>query len=303
MVKVIQVGFSRTATMSFKAALEILASENGEGIVLHGGGIYRTRDWFSLWMDILHCEKKLDREVAHQLLGKGNNIYSVTDSPFCAYWKELHRAFPDAKVVLLKHPGSCEAHIRSSKLFFSAFRTLVWQLGINFFRPLSMYIYYSFVWHAVKQDVKWETFLVFVNQYSEAEMHKSLRCTSTNDVRTFLALKKEDTDSIFEDSRRTIPKDQLLEFSVADGWDPLCNFLGVPVPDIEFPRRDRHGSAGIRIFHTLLWVGMLISIIVILSDIYVVVTVLLGYTACKWPVLILSIAILNAMWLKSIYVQ
>lgn len=29
---------------------------------------------------------------------------------------------------------------------------------------------------------------------------------------------------------------QLLEFSVREGWEPLCEFLGVPVPDEPFPR-------------------------------------------------------------------
>lgn len=29
---------------------------------------------------------------------------------------------------------------------------------------------------------------------------------------------------------------QVLEFSVKQGWEPLCEFLGVPVPDVPFPR-------------------------------------------------------------------
>jgi hypothetical protein len=33
-----------------------------------------------------------------------------------------------------------------------------------------------------------------------------------------------------------IPANRLLVFEVKQGWSPLCNFLGVPVPDTEFPR-------------------------------------------------------------------
>jgi hypothetical protein len=33
-----------------------------------------------------------------------------------------------------------------------------------------------------------------------------------------------------------IPSGQLLEFAVKDGWEPLCEFLDVPVPDEPFPR-------------------------------------------------------------------
>ncbi|MEV8505950.1 sulfotransferase family protein [Actinoplanes sp. NPDC051475] len=36
--------------------------------------------------------------------------------------------------------------------------------------------------------------------------------------------------------RREVPADRLLEFRVTDGWEPLCAFLGVPVPDEPFPR-------------------------------------------------------------------
>ena len=38
-----------------------------------------------------------------------------------------------------------------------------------------------------------------------------------------------------EEVRRTIPADWLLEFEVKQGWEPLCAFLDVPVPDTEFP--------------------------------------------------------------------
>ena len=34
----------------------------------------------------------------------------------------------------------------------------------------------------------------------------------------------------------TIPKNQLLVFEVKDGWEPLCAFLDMPVPDEPFPR-------------------------------------------------------------------
>lgn len=33
-----------------------------------------------------------------------------------------------------------------------------------------------------------------------------------------------------------IPADQLLVYEVKDGWGPLCEFLGKPVPSTPFPR-------------------------------------------------------------------
>ena len=37
--------------------------------------------------------------------------------------------------------------------------------------------------------------------------------------------------------RAHVPEDKLLVFDVRDGWEPLCKFLGVPVPEgQDFPR-------------------------------------------------------------------
>lgn len=35
--------------------------------------------------------------------------------------------------------------------------------------------------------------------------------------------------------RGLVPKERLLEWSVEDGWEPLCSFLGKPVPEEPFP--------------------------------------------------------------------
>jgi hypothetical protein len=35
--------------------------------------------------------------------------------------------------------------------------------------------------------------------------------------------------------REAVPAERLLVFNVADGWEPLCQFLGVPIPDEPFP--------------------------------------------------------------------
>jgi len=35
-----------------------------------------------------------------------------------------------------------------------------------------------------------------------------------------------------------VPKERLLVFEVKDGWAPLCDFLGVPVPDTPYPREN-----------------------------------------------------------------
>lgn len=38
-----------------------------------------------------------------------------------------------------------------------------------------------------------------------------------------------------EEVKATVPPERLLVFDVKQGWEPLCAFLGVPVPDGPFP--------------------------------------------------------------------
>lgn len=45
-----------------------------------------------------------------------------------------------------------------------------------------------------------------------------------------------------EEVKATVPNDRLLVFEVAEGWDPLCDFLDVAVPDEPFPRSNAAGS-------------------------------------------------------------
>ena len=39
-----------------------------------------------------------------------------------------------------------------------------------------------------------------------------------------------------EEVKSSVPKSQLLVFNVKEGWEPLCKFLDVPLPDEPFPR-------------------------------------------------------------------
>ena len=39
-----------------------------------------------------------------------------------------------------------------------------------------------------------------------------------------------------DEVRQSVPAERLLVWSPADGWEPLCEFLEVPVPDMPFPR-------------------------------------------------------------------
>jgi hypothetical protein len=45
-----------------------------------------------------------------------------------------------------------------------------------------------------------------------------------------------------DEVRAAIPAERLLVFDVRDGWEPLCAFLGTPVPDEPFPQVNERAS-------------------------------------------------------------
>jgi len=42
-------------------------------------------------------------------------------------------------------------------------------------------------------------------------------------------------EAYIEEVKVAVPPDRLLVFTVTEGWEPLCRFLGVPEPDEPFP--------------------------------------------------------------------
>lgn len=61
--------------------------------------------------------------------------------------------------------------------------------------------------------------------------------------------------------KRVVPKDQLLVMRIEDGWEPLCKFLGKPVPNEPFPRENDSAAAdkvaaGVIGKLLLMWAGL-----------------------------------------------
>ena len=45
-----------------------------------------------------------------------------------------------------------------------------------------------------------------------------------------------------EQVKRTVPPERLLVWEVTEGWEPLCEFLGVDVPDEPLPHANDRGD-------------------------------------------------------------
>ena len=57
-----------------------------------------------------------------------------------------------------------------------------------------------------------------------------------------------DLTQVYEDwivrVRSAVPADRLLIYNVKEGWEPLCNFLGVPIPDVPFLKSNNGNKGG-----------------------------------------------------------
>ncbi len=68
-----------------------------------------------------------------------------------------------------------------------------------------------------------------------------------------------------EEVKRTVPADRLLVYEVKEGWKPLCDFLGLPVPDEPFPHINERKSfvRMIRLLRILNWLVPLVFILLL----------------------------------------
>jgi hypothetical protein len=122
------------------------------------------------------------------------------DWPSCAFYKELADFYPQAKVILtLRDPQSWFKSV--SATIMGAMRKPEHGPGIlpGIFAPL-----------IIGENT-------FGNDFREAHM-----------IDVF--------ERHNEEVKRTIPADRLLVFEAREGWGPLCEFLGKPVPDMPYPK-------------------------------------------------------------------
>lgn len=118
------------------------------------------------------------------------------DWPGASMWPELSAAFPDALVLLsTRDPESW---------YRSANDTIFNGLGSDDLGP----------WFTAVNRMLAERF-----------------STDFTNKDAMIAAFEKHNDAV----RRTIPADRLLEWQAADGWAPICERLGLPVPDAPFP--------------------------------------------------------------------
>jgi len=124
---------------------------------------------------------------------------STTDYPACLYWRELATAYPKAKLVLTKRDKDKWFESTQATVFSEAMTARI--RG----SPLEPF-FEKTVWRDFGARIHDHAFMTSYFEKHNAEVEAG------------------------------VAKTRLLVYDVAHGWDPLCEFLGVPVPDAPFPK-------------------------------------------------------------------
>ncbi len=197
-MKVIGAGFGRTGTMSLKAALEQL----GMGPCFHMIDLVRDPEPLPYWQAAAAGE---DVDWREALAGWESSV----DWPGCSFWEQMHETWPDLPVLLsVRDPEawyrSCENSIHAAKEM--ALRGELEGNSENPPSPEVLAMINGLIWNGT-----------FDGRFA--------------DKQHALDVYQRHVDAVVA----RVPADQLLVYEIGQGWEPLCEFLGVPVPDEPFP--------------------------------------------------------------------
>lgn len=200
-MRLIGAGLPRTGTLSQKVALEML----GLGPCYHMVNVLADLDEVPKW------RRALDGEADWGEIFGG--FQASVDWPGAYFYRELLDAYPDAKVLLSVRDGDGWAR---------SMRDTIW--GIFFGDILIKHL--SNAWRRI--DPKW-------NAYIELMLEMWRRSGLIYGEQLDLDWMGRAVERYHAQVQRDVPADRLLVWSVGDGWEPLAEFLEVPVPDTPFP--------------------------------------------------------------------
>jgi len=195
-IEVIGAGFGRTGTTSLKAALEQLGFDKCH----HMSEVIAHPEQAEGWL-AAHAGEPVDWDAL--LAG----YRSTTDWPACGFYRELMEAYPEAKVVL---------SVRDPARWYESVRETIYPLTREaprwFVRLFAPGLYAV---NRLGTDMIFDG--VFGGRFEDREHALAVYAAHVEEV------------------ERAVPPERLLIYSVKQGWEPLCAFLDVPVPEGPFP--------------------------------------------------------------------
>jgi hypothetical protein len=200
-IKVIGAGLGRTGTLSLKYALEFLGFEK----CYHMSEILKNHaDHIKIWRAAMEGN---DVNWSEFLRG----YQATVDYPGCLLYKELLQQYPQAKVILTSRDpdswyDSTLAELFARKKEKMSFRNPLRALRSSLWRKSDFYQQFR----EFNDYMLWDG--LFNGRFTDKEYAISIYQQHVNEV------------------KQVVPPEQLLVFHVKEGWEPLCQFLNVPVP-------------------------------------------------------------------------
>ncbi len=175
-----------------------------------------------IWMEAFQAKYDgigtiFGREEFDRVLG---HCQAVCDGPATCFTPELLAAYPDAKVVL------------SNRDVDEWYNSVMNAIIGNIFNPKATLL--SYVTWIMRSPSRW-TRPLFIRVFSDPY--------GGNFAKNGKQVFKEHYAMV----RRLVPAENLLEYKVQDGWDPLCTFLGHEPPKMPFPNGNNKAELDRRI--------------------------------------------------------
>ena len=195
-MEVIGTGFGRTGTLSTKRALELLGF----------GPCHHMREAMQHPAQFRHLAAHVRGEPVDWRRAFAG-YRSQVDFPGAVIWRELLDAFPDAKVL---HT------VRDPDRWYDSTLETIYQARTMVAPWVRRTVPLVDRYFQVNDAMIWDGLF-------EGAFEDRARAIGIYEART-------------QEVVAAVPADRLLVFDVRDGWEPLCAFLGVAVPDGPFPR-------------------------------------------------------------------
>ncbi|MFK3982201.1 sulfotransferase family protein [Micromonospora sp. NPDC050397] len=201
-LEIIGAGFGRTGTMSTKEALELL----GFGPCHHMTELFRQPASIAGWL-----------RVAEGGPADWDSLYagyrSTLDWPGAYFWRDLVATYPDARVLLT---------VRDPDRWYDSVASTI-------YRPRSSDP--STLSPAVRRATEERPELLDQPRLAEKLVWQGTFGGRFADRAHAIGVYTAHLAEV----RATVPAGRLLEFDPAQGWEPLCSWLGVDPPDTPFP--------------------------------------------------------------------
>ena len=193
---VIGAGWGRTGTLSLYEALNALGYRTH-----HMEEFRRGRADKTPWVLLGRGDARGD--LATALTG----YTAACDYPSSLYYKELLQLYPTAKVVLTT---------RDAEKWYESTRSTNWAIPIVVGQTWLLRFFFA----------------GFMRDAEDMIMRRTIGSqTKIPDREHCIAAYNRHVEEV----KRSVPAPQLLVFDVKEGWEPLCRFLGKPVPATPFP--------------------------------------------------------------------